>query len=201
MITTIPRRKCRQLYPKLPISKYHRNQFIYPEIYKLYVLTLPSKSAKGHAKNIALCLQKLLKGMGVDKLVFMDDIDIAWLHRDSDYKPAKEAVEYLVANGISKTFNGGLAAGVEDIPAFLKHLYWLVRTNTLLGYVYGVDEAQRIVVNVCQHGGVHFDTLDEEADKLFHKNLSASGFIFREGNTCFSPWQQTGKIDGRTLVV
>lgn len=201
MITTIPRRKCRQLYPKLPISKYHRNQFIYPKIYNQYVLTLPSKSAKGHAKNIALCLQKLLKAMGIDKLVFMDDTDIAWLHRDSDYQPAREAVEYLTATGMRKTFNGGLVVSIQEIPVFFKHLYWLVRTNTVLGYVHAIDEAQRIIVNVCHHGGVHFDTLDEEADKLFHTSFPASGFIFRQENTCFSPWEKTGKIKGRALIV
>lgn len=201
MISAISRRKCRLLYPKLPVAKYRYNKLIYPRIYNQYVLTLPSKSAKGHAKNTGLSLQKLLMGMGIEKIVFMPEINVAWLHRDSDYKPAKEAVEYLIATGMSKTFNGGLLVSVQDIPVFLKHLYWLVRTNIVLAYVYGVDEAQHIVVNICKDGGVHFDTLDEETDKLFHLAFASSGFIFREGNTCFSPWQETSKIKGRTLIL
>lgn len=201
MITTIPRRKCRRLYPKLPISKYHGNQFIYPKIYKLYVLTLPSKSARGHAKNIALCLQKLLKGMGIDKLIFMGDIDAPWLYRNSDYKPAKEGVDYLTGIGLSKIFSGGLVVSLQDVYPFFQHLYWLIRTNTISWYVHGIDEKQSIIVNVCQHGGVHIDTLDEETNKLFNKSLPASGFIFRQENTCFDPWQKTVKIKGRSLIV
>lgn len=167
----------------------------------MYVLTLSSKSAKGHAKNIALYLQKLLQGMGIGELVFMSDTTVALLNREVDYKPSKEAAEYLAANYVSKTFNGGLIAGTQYIYPFIQHLFWLVRTNSVAGYVYGIDFSQHIVVNICQYGNVHFDTLDEETDKLFNKSFPASGFIFREGSTCFSPWQKTGKIEGRSLIV
>lgn len=199
MIVPLSRTQCRQLCPKLPISKYRRSKLVYPAVYKMYVLTLPSKSAKGHAKNIGLCLQKLLEGMGIGELAFMGDTNAALLQLKTGYKPVKEAIEFLAAYYVTKTFNGGIIAHTQDMYPLIQHLFWLVRTNSIAGYVYGMDLRQRILLNICQYGAIHFDTLDEGTDNLFQKAFTASGFIFREGNACFSPWQKTGMIKGRTL--
>ena len=201
MIRKIPRKKCLLQYPKMPWSIPYREKYVFPKIYDEHVLTLLSKSAKTHAKNIAIALQILLQNMRYDKIIFLGDSTIPWLYRQSEYKPAKEGLDYLIANKLSKTFNGGLVVDTTDINPFLKHLYWLVRTNTVLAYVHGIDEGQHIIINVCQYGSIHFCTLDEETDKLFHRHLQSSGLQFREGGTCNSPWSKWGKIKGRTLLV
>ncbi len=201
MIKKISRKRCRALYSKLPWSVYHREQYVFPKIYREHVLTLNSKSAKTHTRNMAVALQVLLQSMGYERLIFMGDSTIPWLYRRSDYKPAKEGVDYLAANKVTKTFNGGLIVNVNEIHIFVKHLFWLVRTNTVLAYVHGINDDQNIIVNVCQHGSIHFCTLDEETDKLFNQHLPSSKLRFREGNTCNQPWSKWGKITGRKLMV
>lgn len=201
MLRKIVRKKCLLQYPKIPTSIPYRAKYVFPKIYKEYVLTLPSKSAKTHARNIGIALQVLLRNMGIERLIFMGDSTLPWLYRQSDYKPAKEGEEYLIANKVNKTFNGGLMVDIDDINVFVKHLFWLVRTNTVLAYVHGIDEGQHIIVNVCQYGSIHSCALDEETDKLFLQHLPSSGLQFREGDTCNNPWGKRSKIKGRTLLV
>lgn len=197
----MPRKKCRTLYPALPTGNYRTDKFIFPPVYSMYVLTLPSKSAKGHAKNMGICLQKLLEAMGTSEMIFMGDNTLPWLYRNSDYTPAKEGVHYLITTGISASFNGGLVVPVAEIRIFIKHLFLLVRTNTILQCVYGVDRGQHLLINVCQYGGVHISLLSEETDRLFNESLPASNFQLREGNTCYSPWAKSSAIPGRTTIV
>lgn len=201
MLTTLSRATCRKHYPSLPTSKYRQSVLTYPKIYGQYVFTLPSKSAQGHAKNIAIALQKLMVKMGYDKLVFMGDANTPWLYRTSDYKPAKAAVEYLASFNLSKTFDGGLVVNVDELYPFITHLFWLVRTNTVLPYVYGINEGQNILVNICQYGSLHIDALDKAADDLLQANIALAGLKEREGNTCLEPWGKRGKIIERQLTV
>lgn len=201
MLTTLSRKTCRKRYPSLPVSKYRQSVLTYPKVCRQYVYTLPSKSAGGHAKNIALSLQKLMVKMGYDMLVFMGDAAVPWLYRTSNYKPAKTAVEYLASFNLSKTFDGGLIVSVHELYPFITHLFWLVRTNTVLPYVYGINEGQNILVNICQHGSLHIDTLDKAADDLLQANIALAGLKEREGNTCLEPWGKRGKIIERQLTV
>jgi len=201
MIKKLSRKRCLQQYTNLPWSMPYREKYFFPKIYQQYYLTLPSKSAKGHAKYLGIKLQALIKAMGYPELIFMGDSTLPWLFRSSDYKPAKEAVDYLIANKLTKTFNGGLLLNTNEVGIFIKHLYWLVRTNTVLAYVHGIDAGQNIIVNVCQHGTIHFNTLNKKADDLFNKHFASPGFQFRVGNTCYSPWQNKPGIKGRSLAV
>ncbi len=201
MMQKINRKQCLLQYPKLPWGIPYREKYYFPKVYKQYVLTLPSKSAKGHAKNIAAALQVLMQNMGYDKLVFLSDCTIPWLYRQSDYKPAHEGVDYLIANKVSKTFNGGLLVDTQDINPFIKHLFWLVRTNNVLAYVHGMDEGQHVVVNVCQYGNIHFYTQDEETDKMFNMQLPATGLHLLDTPNCYEPFSKNGRIAGRTIAV
>lgn len=131
----------------------------------------------------------------------MGDSTTPWVFRHSDYKPAKEAVDYLIENKLTQTFNGGLLIGNNEMAIFIKHLFWLVRTSIVFAYVYGIDAGQNILVNICQHGIVHFYTLNKKTDGLFNRYLPLSGFQLRQGNNCYSSWQNKPAIKGRSLAV
>lgn len=201
MIKTFSRAASRKKYPSLPISKYRESVLTYPKVYKSYVFTLPSKSARGHAKSIALSIQRVMINMGYEHLIFMGDTTTPWLYKISDYIPTKAALDYLIENNITKTFNGGLIVNINELYPFIAHLFWLVRTNTVLPNVYGIDEWQNILVNICQYGNLHIDTLNKTADNLLHANISSSGLHARKGNTCTEPWGRGGKIEGRSVLV
>lgn len=139
--------------------------------------------------------------MGIEDMIFMGDSTLPWLYRSSDYAPAKKAMQYLVNTAINKTFNGGLIVPVNETHVFIKNLFWLVRTNTIIQCVYGTDAGQHILINVCQYGSVHVSMLDEGADKLFNQCLPVSNFQLRKGDTCYSPWAKSSAIPGRTTIV
>ena len=203
MLSKIDRLSCFQRYPKFPWSKYHGNKYFFPPVYGQYTITLNSKTVKSHAKNIGSALQLLVEQMKFDALMFIGDSTLPWLYRanDFDYKPVADAFEYLKNNGISKTFNGGVVLTVTGIAEFTKHLFWLTRTNGIVQYVYAMDENQQILLRVCQHGSIHFYTLDDATDKLFNEKLPASGLHLLDSVTCYEAFGKHGQIAHRTIVL
>jgi hypothetical protein len=201
MIKKLSRKRCLQLYPKLPWSIPRREKYVFPKTYNQYIITLQSKTAKSHAKNIAVALQQLVQAMGYGKLVFLGDTTVPLLYQQNKYKPVQEAQQYLQANKISDTFNGGLLVDAGDLPVFVRHLFWLVRGNAALPIVYAMDEGKHIVANLCHYGNIHFFTLDEATDKLFNATLAATGMAFLKGPYCYEAFGRKGKIGGREVVM
>jgi len=178
-----------------------REQYVFPKTYGQHIVTLPSKTAKSHAKNIAVALQKLAQAMGYSKLVFMGDTTTPWLYPKNDYKPVAEARQYLQTLKLSDTFNGGLLVDTADLNTFISHLFWMVRGNASMPIVYAMDEGQHIVANLCHYGNTHLFTLDEATDMLFNKALGASGLSFLDAPYCFESFGKRNAIEGRGLMV
>ena len=201
MIKKISRRRCYQLYPKFPSTFNISDQFTYPDLYKSYILTTASKSAKGHAKNIAFALQYLVESMNIPSLIFMGDTGAAWLSQDNDYAPVKEAMDFLEGEKVGKKFNGGLKVTAEDLTTFIPHLFWLVRCNAALPIFYLMNEDQTVLANFCQYGNIHISPLNKRADKLFHKHLPQSGLTIFTDLYCYDSFGKAGKLNGRRIVV
>src|SRR6478609_8768334 len=112
MLSKINRQDCLKKYASFPLRMYDNDKdeeaSFYPKAFKSYILTLTSKSFKGHIKQLGTELFKLTKQLGYDNLIFLGDAELAWLHQDNEYKPAQEAQQYLVDNKIGKRFNGAL---------------------------------------------------------------------------------------------
>ncbi len=175
--------------------------FLYPKVFKSYILTLTSKSFKGHITQLGIGLLKLTKQLGHDNLIFLGDTELAWLHQDNDYKPAKEAQQYLVENKIGNRFNGALQVEHSELVTFVKHLSWLTRCNASLPYFHFTDKGQNIIGNICKYGNLHLDTLNETTDKLLRAFVDESKFIYLEGNNCFNQFGKTSAIAGRRIIV
>ena len=199
MIKKISRDRCYGMYPKFPSTFAVSDQFTYPELYKNYTLTVESKSAKGHAKNIAVALQQLAKGMNITSFIFLGDTGAAWLSQENDYGPVKEAMQFLEAEKIGKKFNGALQVKTEDLSVFIPHLFWLVRCNAALPIFYFMNEEQTVLGNFCQYGNIHFSTLNKGDDKLFHKHFTQSGLKIFTDTYCYESFSKAGKIAGRGL--
>lgn len=201
MIKKISRERCYGMYPKFPSTFAVSDQFTYPDLFKSYTLTVESKSAKGHAKNIAVALQQLAVSMNITSFIFLGDTGVAWLSQENDYGPVKEAMQFLEAEKIGKKFNGGLQVKTEDLIGFIPHLFWLVRCNAALPIFYFMNEEQTVLGNFCQYGNIHFSTLNKSADKLFHKHLAQSGLKIFTDTYCYESFSKTRKITGRGLSV
>jgi len=205
MLIKINRQDCITKYPNLPLREYNTKEdeydFHYPKIFANYTLTLPSKSYKGHIKLLGTELCNLITALGFDKLIFLGDEKTPWLYRDHDHPPAKEALQYLAANKIGKRFNGGLQVDIEELPTFIKHLAWLVRSNAILPDVHFVDPNQNIIGNICQYGNLHISTKTKKVDTNFKKVIAESKFEFVMDGQCYNKFSKSGAIKGRTAKV
>jgi len=183
--------------PEFPQTNWRTDESTYPNVYNSYRLTVDSKSAKGHATLLSIELTKLFKLMGFKKIRFLGDTNIPWLYRDHDYKPVKAALEFLVENKVAKTFAGALQLQVNELPKFLKNLYWLIRGNGIVNYVYFDDEGRNIMASLCQYGSVHFSTLNEGVDIVFNKVLEGTRFINVSNDDCRDPFSKSKSIKHR----
>lgn len=155
MLIKIDRQDAINKFPILPLRHYDRKEdedvFKSPKVFANYVLTLTSKSYRGHQKLLGTQIGYLVKNLGYDHLVFLGDINIAWLKRLDTYESFQEALQYLADNKIGKRFNGALQVDIDEIQTFIKNLSWLVRTNGIVQYVHFTDPGQNIVGEICQY--------------------------------------------------
>ena len=205
MLTKIRRQNCLDQYHTFPLRSYNfdkdEEEFFYPKVFKGYILTLPSKSFKGHVKTLGKELAKLTKAFQSDTFIFLGDTETPWLYQTNDYKPVKEAQEYLLDKKIGKRFNGALQVDTAELPTFIKHLAWLTRCNASLPYFYFIGEGQNTVGSICKYGNLHLDTMNERADKTLKLFMDNSKFEYGDKNSCYNWYSKTSAISGRQTVV
>jgi hypothetical protein len=173
MLVKINRQDCIDKYSNLPLRQYNPKEkeydFYYPKVFANYVLTLSSKSYKGHIKLLGIELTRLTSNMNCDKLIFLGDEKTPWLYREQDYTPAKDGLQYLKDNKIGKRFNGALQVDSIQLQTFIKHLAWLVRANAVLPYIHFTDPGQNITGNICQYGNLHISTKNKKQTSILRK--------------------------------
>lgn len=205
MLTKIKRQNCLGQYRIFPLQIYNldkdEEEFYYPDVFKSYILTLPSKSFKGHVKTLGIELTKLTKAFNADTLIFLGDTETPWLYQDNEHKPVKEAQEYLTANKVGKRFNGALQVDTTELQTFTKHVAWLTRCNAALPYFHFTDQRQNVVGSICKYGNLHLNTLDEQADKILKSFVNRSKFKFGDKNSCNNRFGKSSAISGRQTVV
>ena len=205
MLVKINRKDAITKYPNLPLRIYNSKEeeydLFYPDTFTGYVLTLPSKSLKGHIKLLGAEISRLTTHLGFDKLIFLGDLTIPWLYRDHDFKQAKEGLQFLAGNKIGKRFNGALQVDTNQLATFIKHLSWLVRTNAILPYVYFIDPGQNIIGTICQYSNLHINTANKKADKLLKEFIHNSKFECLTDRICDSNFSKNNAIKGRKIIV
>jgi hypothetical protein len=205
MLIKISRQEAIKKFPNLPLRHYDPKEdeyvFNYPKVFANYILTLPSKSYKGHIKLVGTELVTLTYGLDCDSLIFLGDENISWLHRYDTYENFQESLQYLADNKIGKRFNGALQVDITEIPTFTKHLAWLVRTNGILPYIHFVDPGQNIIGEICQYGNLHFSTMNKKSDNLFKELVSRSKFEFMSDTNCINKFSKSSRIKNRSIVV
>jgi hypothetical protein len=205
MLTKIDRQEAIDKFPTLLLRHYHPKEdedvFNYTKVFANYVLTLPSKSYKGHIKLLGAQLVSFANNLGFDNFIFLGDEDIAWLRRLNSYTSFQEALQYLVDNKIGKRFNGALQVDTTEILTFIKHLAWLVRTNGILPYVHFIDSGQNIIGNICKYGNLHISTKNKSSDKKFKDAIAKSLFTFFNDKSCYNNFSKSSVIKCRTIIV
>jgi hypothetical protein len=200
MFTKIKREEALLQYSNFP---HHENEdnFFYPSVFKNYLLTIDSKSVKGHATLISTALTRLIRGMEFDSLIFIGDSNIPWLKQDNNYPPVKTSFQFFQENGVGRKFNGALKIRTPLLTGFTKHLFWLIRCNANLPSIHFSDPAQQVLISICKYGNIHFDTLNKTIDDLFMATLDKSGLKQLEHLKCYDPFTTNGKIKGRQQII
>ena len=184
MLKKISRKAFLEEYPEFIQSNDYRNKYIFPEVFDSYILYVEAKSTFGLRNNISKELTKLLKLLRYENISFLGDTTTPWLFRDHDYKPVKAGLHYLIANKISKSFNGAIKVNLETLQEFIKHLFWLVRCNGIVMYAHFSDPGFNIMGSICQYGNIHFSTLNEKTDVAFNKALDETNLSILSDNNC-----------------
>ena len=205
MLIKFKRQDCLDQYQSFPVQSYDEDkdevEFFYPKVYKSYILTLPSKSFKGQTRALGIEVAKLVSALQTDALIFLGDTETPWLYQHNDYKPVKEAQDYLTTNKIGKRFNGALRVSKTELPTFIRHLAWLVRCNAALPFFHFIDEKQSIVGSICKYGNLHLNTLNRQTGKTLKPFLDNSKFEYGDRNSCQNWSGKTSAISGRQTVM
>ena len=201
----ISRKKCLHEYPVFPTRKYDyvkdEDVLFYPKSCSTQVLTLVSKTFKGHVTALAKELSRLVDYLGMENLIFLGDTTMPWLRQINDYKPVKKAQQYLRDSEIGDRFNGGLIVEKKALPVFIKHLCWLTRCNSALPYIHFTDQGMNFIVNICQYGNLHISSLNEQMSQRIEATLSETSFQVLRNGGCFNQFSKTGAIRGRSAQV
>src|SRR5687767_14031052 len=99
MITKIKRQECLDSYPVFPTrvwnSKLQQYDSYFADTFGTYVLSVFSKSYRGHVRFLATEITNLAIALKKDSLIFLCDLPVPWLKRSSDLKQVKDALFYL----------------------------------------------------------------------------------------------------------
>jgi len=205
MLIKIDRQEAINKFPILPLRHYDKKNdeeiFNSPKVFANYVLTLPSKSFRGHQKLLAGQITFLAKNFGFNHFVFLGDLDVAWLKRLNTYENFQDSLQYLVDNKVGKRFNGALQVDIGELPRFIKNLSCLVRTNGIVQYVHFTDPGQNVVAAICQYGNVHISTKNKKADERFKDLVTKSQFTYLADTNCSNKFSMSNAIKGRTITV
>jgi len=200
-IIKIKRADCLASYPHFPQADYEKEVFFYPKAVCSYTLILYSKSARRHAKNLSVELSKLIGAMGMNRLIFMGDAKRAWRYQDNAYPAVQQALAYLEENGVGKRFDGGLEVGIDQLPVFLMHLFWLVRCNAALPYFHFMDPGQRFVGHISQYGNLYISILASKLDPFFREAVEKTQFADVGNERVYSTFSRTTRIPHRQTIV
>lgn len=190
---------CRE-YPSFPLVDNEHDTFIYPATTSDHILTLSSKSAKGHAKNLSVELAKLFQHMDIDHLIFLGDQQRAWRCQDNPYPPVQEALLFLKANKVTKKFDGALDIPRGEWAVFFKHLFWLVRCNAALPIIHFMDGQQSVLGSICQYGNLHLSILAPGYESRFLLAKEKTAFEELQEKTCYATFSRSSKIANRQAM-
>jgi hypothetical protein len=196
MLKKIKRKDCLEQYPLFPQVDVSRDKYDYPNTVAGFVLAVPFKSTRGHAKALAKELLKVVNGLRIDSLIFLGDYKTAWLYQENNYKPVKAALEYLSDNNVGKRFDGGLEVYTSELPDFLVHLFWLQRCNAALPDFYFMNTDQQFVGHICKYGNLHLDIIDAAIVFSVTDAISKTEFQYTDLSQCGG-----GSIQGRQIII
>jgi hypothetical protein len=200
MLKKIGRQRCLDKYPSFPQVRYDKQKEEYvhsfPETFGGCILTVSSKSFRGHLSLIGKGFVSLLRQMEIDRLIFLGDSDLPWIAHKNTHPPVKAAHDFLSQNGVGEKFNGAIMVGLNSLPAFIRIVGWLTRGNAFSQF-YSMDEKQTFFASICKYGNIHMDTLNKNIEDSLGPMISNTSLEILVDGHCHDSFSKTGRIPGR----
>lgn len=181
MITKITREYSLKEYPGLPVSDDLNEKYFFPEVLASYILT---NNVKDDADRLSQDVTFLIQKLRITELVFLGETEMGWFSQDSNAEQVKDAYYYFQTQDVGRKYGGGFIVDIEDLPQFVKHLFWLTRLNASFPIVYFIDKGQGMLGNLCKYGNLHINILKEQISESFPDAVNNSKFEYQEGWQC-----------------
>jgi hypothetical protein len=153
-----------------------------------------------YTNELGNLMSKLSKNLN-NNIIFFLELKIPWLYQRNEYKPVKQALNYLRNIGITNEYVGGIMANGEDLKELTTNLFWIIRCNAALPNCWFCDTSSKFVGDLCMHGNLHFHTFDENVkSKLIHFAKSENLKRIRKCEEEFEDVNEFGGTKGRETL-
>lgn len=146
--------------------------------------------------DIGIALDDLRKNTKNEDLIILGDCPTPWLYQENDYKPVKEAQDWL-KKYITTEFNGGFLLRDANLIQFIPRLFWLIRCNAALPEFLMTFGNYNTIFSVCRYGVLHIESYDkDELNSIvdfFNKRK------FKQIDNCSDPIE-FDDLDGRQIM-
>ncbi len=149
-----------------------------------YTMISSKTNSVDYLNDVSKSIEGLRNHLKAQNLIVIGDWPTPWLVQENDYKPVKEAQDYLKLS-ISSDFDGGFLLSDADLIAFIPRLFWLVRCNASLPDFLMTFENSKTAISICKYGVLHIESYDQEELKTIYHYFKQQDF--KEVDECIDP--------------
>lgn len=151
-------------------------------------------------ENIGQSLVRLSSALGWEEVFVICDTRSPYLAKGNTYKTARNAVQNLLAMGMTRTSTEGVVLNENTISGFFASIFWIVRCNASAPGICFSSPNSNIIGNLCKYGNIHFECYSQTERGLLKDALKASSFIEVPSGICRENFSASGAIDGRQII-
>lgn len=123
------------------------------------------------------------------------------LARELDHPPAVATANALIELGFTRTFDGGIVCGPEDLSRLLPHFFRIARADGSAPAMLMTAQGSRAVATPCKYGNLHFEIYDPVERDAIAEALGKSGFLLAPDGECVERFSRDGAIEGRSFRI
>ena len=162
----------------------------------------PSETeVEAYLHTLGEAFEEIRKWYGASEMIFLGGWQTPWLVQENDYPPVKATLDWL-KDLVDDQFNGAILLSGAHLINFIPMLFWLVRCNMDLPYIWAATENSKITFSICKNGSIHLDAYGDEGElDSIVELLEKRGFSrYERLDFCSDPIRFDG-FGGRRMTV
>lgn len=165
------------------------------------VFTFSEHQIDQYLDKLSNGLDYLTEQLDWKAVIFLLDYPTPWLNQENDYQPVKKALDYIRQIGVSEDFIGGFKVSGQGLKEITKNLFWIIRCNASLPDCYFSGLSTDFSGSICKYGNIHFNFYSRTDRQEIIRAAQDIGLKQIEGSQCLDSFTETGKIEGRRIIV